>query len=97
MDFEFTRDERNELLHRRELSFTLTFDGATPPRKSIQEKLAALLNRDAALVVLASLKTRFGKKELTGVARIYDDEASKLRTEREYLLRRGAPKEEGEA
>ncbi|KDE54526.1 hypothetical protein EI28_00480, partial [Methanoculleus sp. MH98A] len=37
MDFEITRDVRNELLKRRELEFTLTFDGATPSRKSIQE------------------------------------------------------------
>ena len=45
MEFEITRDVRNEVLNRRELVFTLTFDGPTPSRKSIQEKLAAMLNR----------------------------------------------------
>jgi small subunit ribosomal protein S24e len=36
--------------------------------------------------------------ELSGRARIYDDEESKKSTEREYLLKRGEPKKaEGEA
>lgn len=97
MDFAFTRDERNELLNRREVAFTLTFEGATPSRQNIQSKIAALLNLKEDLVVLDSLKTRFGKMEVTGVARIYDDEESKQRTEREYLVKRGKAAEESEA
>ncbi|HQD25738.1 MULTISPECIES: 30S ribosomal protein S24e [Methanoculleus] len=97
MDFEITRDVRNELLNRRELTFTLTFDGPTPSRKSIQEKLAAMLNMSENLVVLDLDRTRFGKMELTGRARIYDDEESRNSTERDYLLKRGEPKAESEA
>ena len=97
MDFEITHDLRNELLNRRELSFTLTFDGPTPSRKSIQEKLAAMLNKNENLLVLDLARTRFGKIELLGRARIYDDEESKTSTEREYLLKRGEPKAESEA
>jgi small subunit ribosomal protein S24e len=97
MDFEFTRDERNELLNRRELSFTLTFEGATPSRQTIQSKIAALQNQKEDLVVLDSLKTSFGKMEVSGVARIYDDVESKQQTEREYLLKRGAAQGESEA
>jgi len=88
---------RNEVLSRRELEFTLTFDGPTPSRKSIQEKLAALQNKDASLLVLDLERTRFGKMELLGRARIYDDEETKKATEREYLLKRGEPKAESEA
>ncbi|MFA7562491.1 MAG: 30S ribosomal protein S24e [Methanoculleus sp.] len=97
MDFEITRDVRNELLKRRELEFTLTFDGPTPSRRSIREKLAALKNKDENLVVLDLERTRFGKMELLGRARIYDDEEAKISTEREYLLKRGEPKAESEA
>lgn len=96
MEFEITRDMRNEVLNRRELAFTLTFDGPTPSRKSIQDKLAAMLNKNESLLVLDSLKTRFGKMEVTGHARIYDDEESKKTTERGYLLKRGEPKAESE-
>jgi small subunit ribosomal protein S24e len=97
MDFEITRDVRNELLNRRELSFTLTFDGPTPSRKSIQEKLAAMLNKNENLLVLDLERTRYGAMELVGRARIYDDEESKKSTEKAYLLKRGEPKAESEA
>ena len=93
MDFEFIRDERNELLSRRELQFVLTFEGATPPRREILGKLCALQDLDESLVVLDSLKTSYGKQELEGIARIYDDETSKNQTEREYLLKRSAAPE----
>ncbi len=92
MDFEITRDVRNEVLSRREVGFNLTFDGPTPSRKSIQEKLAAMLNKNVNLVVLDLERTRFGAMELAGRARIYDDEETKKSTERAYLLKRGEPK-----
>ena len=44
MDFEITSDKRNELLSRREVQFTLKYDGATPSRMQIIGKLCALLN-----------------------------------------------------
>ena len=97
MEFKITRDVRNEVLKRRELEFVLTFNGPTPSRKSVQEKLAALQNRDESLIVLDLERTRFGKMELLGRARIYDDEETKVSTEREYLLKRGKPKAESEA
>jgi len=97
MDFKITRDVRNEVLKRRELEFVLTFEGPTPSRKSIQEKLAALQNKNENLIVLDLERTRFGKMELVGRARIYDDEETKISTERKYLLKRGESKAESEA
>ncbi|MCX6697288.1 MAG: 30S ribosomal protein S24e, partial [Methanoregula sp.] len=44
MDFEIESDKRNELLSRREIKFTLKYDGATPSRMQITGKLCALLN-----------------------------------------------------
>jgi small subunit ribosomal protein S24e len=96
MDFEFIRDERNELLNRRELGFVLTFEGPTPSRRDILGKLCALQNVDETLVVLDSLKTKFGKQELVGDARIYDDEETKLRLEPEHLQKRGVTEQEEE-
>ncbi|KUG21259.1 MAG: 30S ribosomal protein S24e [Methanomicrobiaceae archaeon] len=97
MEFEFVRDERNELLKRREITFILTFEGATPSRGSILGKLCALLDLDERHAVLDSLKTSFGKMELTGNVRVYDDEESRARTELKYLLDRGVPTEKSEA
>jgi len=49
------------------------------------------------LLVLDTMKTSFGKTELTGMARVYDTEEQKSKTERAYLSTRGMPKpkEEG--
>lgn len=95
MEFQITRDYRNELLNRREVHFTLAYDGATPSRAQILGKFSALLNASENLVVLDSMKKQFGAMELKGVARIYDDEESLKMTEREYLLKRSAPKAAG--
>jgi small subunit ribosomal protein S24e len=97
MDFEVSRDTRNELLSRREVDFSLRFEGPTPSRKQIIGKLAATLNVKENLLVLDSLKTSFGVTQLTGKARIYDSEEQKAKTERAFLMTRGMPKvkEEG--
>lgn len=54
------------------------------------------MNKNENLLVLDSLKTRFGKMEVAGRARVYDDEESKKSTERDYLLKRGEPKARSE-
>ncbi len=97
MDFEVTRDTRNELLARREVDFRLRFDGPTPSRKQVVGKLAAGLNVNEKLLVLDTMKISFGRTELSGMARVYDTEEQKAKTERAYLFSRGMPKpkEEG--
>lgn len=97
MEFDITRNSRNELLHRREIDFTLRFEGATPRRTQITGKLAALLNVNERQMVLDTLKTMFGNTEIKGTARVYDTEEQRARTERPYLMTRGIPKpkEEG--
>ena len=99
MDFEITSDKRNELLSRKEVQFTLKYDGATPSRMQIIGKLCALMNVKEHQVTLDTLHSRFGKTELTGSARIYDSEDSRNKTERPHLAARGMPKpkEEGAA
>ncbi len=92
MEFTITRDTRNELLNRREVEFTLQFEGATPPRQTVLGKLAATLAVNDKQMVLDSLVTKFGSQTLVGKSRIYDTEEAKLRTEREYLMKRGIPK-----
>ena len=99
MDFEITSDKRNELLSRREVQFTLKYDGATPSRMQIIGKLCALLNVKEPQVTLDTLKGSFGKTEIIGAARIYENEEARNKTERPHLAARGMPKpkEEGAA
>ena len=99
MDFEIISDKRNELLSRREVQFNLRYEGATPSRMQIIGKLCALLNVKEHQVTLDTLHSSFGKTEIQGSARIYDDEGGRTKTERAYLAARGMPKpkEEGTA
>jgi small subunit ribosomal protein S24e len=94
MDFEITSDTRNELLLRREIRFTLRYEGATPSRLQVIGKLCALANVKEQQVVLDSLKTSFGKTEAVGEARIYDTEEGRKKTERAHLMERGIPKKQ---
>jgi len=90
MEFKITRDYRNELLSRRELYFTLSYEGATPSRAEILGKLGAMFDAKRELMVLDSTKKQFGKMELEGVARIYDTADDLAKTEREYMIKRSA-------
>jgi len=90
MDFQFIKDEKNELLNRRELSFVLTYDGATPSRREILGKICALKNVNEELVVLGSMKQGFGKQEISGMLRVYADEESRNSTELSHLIERSA-------
>jgi small subunit ribosomal protein S24e len=89
MEITIAEDKRNELLKRREIFFRVTYEGPTPSRQQVLDKLTALLNLTANLTVIDSLTTRFGKTEVTGKARVYDTEDMKVQIERSYLLQRG--------
>lgn len=92
MEFEITKDTRNELLMRREVDYTLRFTGPTPSRVQIGGKLAAILNVNEKQLALDSLRTRYGRMELRGSARIYDSEEARNKTERSFITARGIPK-----
>ncbi|HUU75301.1 MAG TPA: 30S ribosomal protein S24e [Methanoregulaceae archaeon] len=96
MEFEVTRDIRNELLGRREVDYCLRFDGPTPSRMQVIGKLAAQFNVNEKQMVLDSMKTSFGMTELRGSARIYESEEDKVKIERAYLTARGQPKKKEE-
>jgi small subunit ribosomal protein S24e len=91
-DLKITGDRRNELLKRRELSFTLGYTGSTPSRSEVMGKVCAILNLDEKRVVLDSVKTRFGERTMEGTARVYDEEQLLKKTEQPYLMERGKPK-----
>jgi len=96
MDVQITSDTRNELLARREVAFTLQYEGATPSRMQIIGKLCALLNTKENQIVVGNLKTEYGKMEVRGTSRIYDSEEERNRVERPHLMARGMPKPKGE-
>ncbi|HWQ66234.1 MAG TPA: 30S ribosomal protein S24e [Methanospirillum sp.] len=97
MEIMISSDKKNELLTRRELEFTIAYNGATPTRKLVHAKLAAMVNVPKDQVVLDSMKCRFGMSTLKGSARVYENREALLKVERAYLLTRGGVSDEVDA
>jgi small subunit ribosomal protein S24e len=94
MEITITSDVDNVLLNRRELGFNIAFNGATPSRKMVHAKLAAMLNTPKNQLVIGSLQNRFGMMLINGDARVYTTVEDLKKIEREYLLKRGMTGEE---
>ena len=89
MEITITSQTENVLLNRKEIGFNITLTGATPSRKLVHEKLAAMLNKPKNQLVVGSLKGRFGLTEVTGDARVYDSAEYLKKIEPEHLQKRG--------
>ncbi|HOW04697.1 30S ribosomal protein S24e [Methanospirillum hungatei] len=98
MEITITSQTENVLLNRKEIGFSITFTGATPSRKMVHAKLAAMLNAPKDQLVIGSLHNRFGLTEITGDARVYTSAEYLKKIEPEYIRKRGmAGEEEGNA
>jgi len=87
MDITVQEKKANPLLKRTEVSFKVEFDGATPSRNAVREKLCGIIKSHAELTVIKKLKQGFGERQLVGNAHVYDD-AESAKVELKYLLGR---------
>jgi small subunit ribosomal protein S24e len=101
MDIKILKDKKNSLLNRRELDFIVRYEGSTPSRNDVKNKLAAMLNAPLELLVIQRIKTEFGMQEGKGYAKLYESADRMKEVELEYVLKRnpapGAEIEEEEA
>ncbi len=98
MEITITSQTENVLLNRKEIGFTITFTGATPSRRMVHAKLAAMLNTPKDQLIIGTLRNRFGMTQISGDARVYASAEYLKKIEPEYLLKRGmAGEEEGNA
>jgi len=101
MDIKILKDKNNSLLNRRELDFIVKYEGSTPSRSDVRNKLAAMLNAPLELLVIQRIKTEYGMQESKGYAKLYADADRMKQVELEYVLKRnpapGAETEEEEA
>jgi small subunit ribosomal protein S24e len=88
LDIQVISEKNNPILKRREISFKVIHDEATPSRKSIVERLAATQNTKVGLVYVDGLKTEFGKRETIGYAKIYETEERAKQIERAHIIER---------
>ncbi|MCX2820033.1 MAG: small subunit ribosomal protein S24e [Methanobacteriota archaeon] len=88
MQIEITEEEKNELLNRKEISFSIVHDEETPSRLAVRDSLAAKLDKDSDEVVVHKMDTKFGMNETLGHAKIYESPDDAREIEEEYMLER---------
>lgn len=88
MDILIREDKNNPLLNRRELDFVVKYEGSTPSRSDVRNKLAAMLNAPFELLIIQKITPIFGMQEAEGYAKLYEDETRMKELELEYVLKR---------
>ncbi|MEM0214465.1 MAG: 30S ribosomal protein S24e [Archaeoglobaceae archaeon] len=91
MEIRVESERYNPLLKRKEVYFRVRFNGKTPSRAEIREKVAGLMNAELKRVVLDYVKTEFGKREAKVYAKIYDTEEAMKAIEDRHILERNFP------
>ncbi len=86
MKIEIIKERENHLLNRRELSFKVQHDAATPSRHEVRKKLIALLNAKKETVILDSFTSRYGLRESIGIVRVYKSEDRAREVESRFLI-----------
>lgn len=96
MDIKIVDEDRNELLNRKEIKFSLVHDEETPSRLEVRDSLAAKLDKANEEVVVHEMNTRFGMNETLGYAKVYESPESAEEVEEDYMLERNRASEAGE-
>ena len=94
MDIEIVKDEENVLLNRRDIVFKTDKIGMS--RKSAKNTLVALLDTTPELLILDRMNSQYGKQDILGYARLYDNEQNLRRIEPDYMIARNAPAKESD-
>jgi len=89
MDIKIVKDEENALLNRRDIVFKTEETGMS--RKSAKNALVALLDTTPELLILDRMNSQYGRQDILGYARLYDNEQNLRRIEPEYMIARNAP------
>ena len=84
----------NKMLGRQEVGFTIKEVTSTPSRAEIRKKIAASLNADEKRLIVDTLETQFGSREISGTARVYSSAEDLKKTELPFLITRNFGKEE---
>lgn len=88
MDLVIKTDRNNALLNRREMNFSVTYDGPTPARDIVKGKIAATLNVPLDLVVIQRMNNEYGRQALDAYVKIYESAERMKQVEKEYVLKR---------
>ncbi len=94
----YVESERyNPLLKRREVYCRLTFEGKTPSRREVRERIAGLMNAELDRTVVDYIKTEFGMTEARCYVKIYDTVDDLKAIEEDHIIARNFTEEDAKA
>lgn len=96
MRLEIISKKTNPLLLRQEIEFSIREVSKTPSRKEVIERLAALTDKDASMIVVDKIVQGFGSKDAVGYAKAYNSKDALEKIEPSYKQKRGEKKEKKE-
>lgn len=96
MEIIIKSDNLNKLLSRRELNLLIKYEGATPSRMEIKEKLAALINVDLDLTLIQKISSKYGQEEANCIAKVYFNRDQLEKIEEKYIISKNNKKIESE-
>ena len=95
MKTEIVNNQRNELLKRNEVKFSiLQEEGGTPSRVDVKQKLAASLDVNEERIYISKYGTKTGSMITVGEANVYDSVEQAKMIEPKYIILRNSPKTE---
>ncbi|MDI9610349.1 MAG: 30S ribosomal protein S24e [Archaeoglobaceae archaeon] len=91
MEIRVESERYNPLLKRKEVHLKVAFNGRTPSRAEIREKVAGIMNSEPSRIVLDHIKTEFGKREAKVYVKIYDSPEALKTIEERHIIERNFP------
>ena len=89
VEVEIEHEKENKLLNRREITLSVDHEGEeTPARSTLKDKIASLVNASKGEIIIDQVKSEYGKGKSNVVVRVYDDEKSAKKYERDYFQER---------
>lgn len=86
MDSKITKRNENKVLGREEIEVVVYFDKSTPSRKEIKAGVCAKIGANPDGVVIRSIRSMFGAREVSAVLHVYADKGKAAAGEPNYVL-----------
>ncbi|MFQ5815048.1 MAG: 30S ribosomal protein S24e [Candidatus Hydrothermarchaeaceae archaeon] len=93
MKIEILQDNANALMARRELVLQITHDDATPSFKDVRDRIVSVVGAGNDVVVVQSIKSKFGLRKAIAAVNIYKDKSRALQVERRHKMEKNFPGE----
>jgi small subunit ribosomal protein S24e len=88
MDIQIQHQEERPLLHRKDITARVTYEGATPQRTTLRDSIAHALKTQADHMIIRQIRTEFGKQAAIVTASAYKDAKALEQFEPKHMKKR---------